>query len=511
MDLQKRVFVVPHFHYDLAWISSERANLRKAYKILGRVMDIMERDRDFTYVVDQAFYLEKMKQEEPRLFRRLAERIAEGRVEVVNAGYLMPDLNLVSPFVLKKDFEMMNAFARREFDTAPRVAWMIDCFGSPGIMPRIVRESGLKYYVFWRGMNSPDSGQEFYWTGSDGTSILVHWMKHGYSQYGYRFDNLMKATDELKPTTDVALVPFGADFYVPHEKLIRQVQRTENAKFALPSEFFREVEKHGRDLPTVEGEMLSDYANFRGCYSSRVSFKQLYRRAEKEALGKEATEDEWKNLLYSAFHDLICGTGIDEVYPSAEKKLRSIKTEKKPAREGRMYDGEFLSGVSFELKREEGDLYHTKPSVKVALPQNSVKLEARLNGNTLNLLAETDFQFPGHVLRLVVSTGIANGRLVHHLWKDTFAERKLNTLYAFNDSFEYTDKNDSGLRFASDDCFDYEVKDNGNVYVTLVRSVEILSHGDAGPRARCPNALELGKRRFRMAISSLGRNLLLKS
>jgi len=85
------------------------------------------------------------------------------------------------------------------------------------------------------------------------------------------------------------------------------------------------------------------------------------------------------------------------------------------------------------------------------------------------------------------------------------AERKLNTLYAFNDFFEYKDQNGNGLRFYSDDCFDYEVKRIGDVCLTLVRSVQILSHGDSGPRIPCPKALELGKHRFKISLFPIGK------
>jgi hypothetical protein len=503
MDLEKRVFVIPHFHYDVAWIDTEEEYLKKVYKILGKVMEIMDKDGSFKYVVDQAFYLEKMKRERPKLFLQVAERILEGRLEVVNAGYVMPDLNLVSPFVVKKNYEIMNEFAMEEFNTKPRVAWMIDCFGHPGIMPKIAREANLTRYVFWRGMNEPDSTQEFYWTGTDGTTILTHWMKHGYSLFGYYFNSLAKATRALEPTTDLAFIPFGADFCVPDEKLIQQVHETDGAEFALPSEFFRELEK--RRLPTITGEMLSDYRNFKGYYSSRVSFKQLYRSAEKEVLNEEADDEVWKNLLYAAFHDLICGTGVDEVYPDAEKRLKNIRIAEKAVTEGKAYEGNFLRKISFELKSEEGDLYHTIPSVKVALPQNIVKLKSRLNDSTLDLLVQTDFQYPRHVLRLIVNTGIRDGRLIHHLCKDVFVQRKLNTPHALNDFFEYKDQNGNGLRFSSDDCFDYEVKDDGDACFTLVRSVQILSHGDAGPRMPCPKALELGKHSFKISLFPIGK------
>jgi hypothetical protein len=81
-------------------------------------------------------------------------------------------------------------------------------------------------------------------------------------------------------------------------------------------------------------------------------------------------------------------------------------------------------------------------------------------------------------------------------------------LYAFNDFFEYKDQNGDGLRLYSDDCFDYEVKDDGAAYLTLVRSVQILSHGDAGPRIPCPKALELGKHVFKISLFPVGKKTL---
>jgi hypothetical protein len=182
-----------------------------------------------------------------------------------------------------------------------------------------------------------------------------------------------------------------------------------------------------------------------------------------------------------------------------------IKIGKKATTKGKIYKGEFLRRISFELRAEEGDLYHTVPSVSVTFPQSTARLTSSLNDSTMNLLVQTDFQYPRHVLKLVVNTGIREGRLIQRLWKNTLIERKLNTLYAFNDFFEYEDHDGNGLRFNSDDCFDYEVKDDGNVYLTLIRSVQILSHGDAGPRIPCPKALELGKHNFKISLFPIGK------
>ena len=210
-------------------------------------------------------------------------------------------------------------------------------------------------------MSFPNSPQEFIWVGTDGTRILTHWMKHSYSLFGYRFKDLKKAVSISDPTTNLVLIPFGADFYVPDEKLVKQVHEMENAEFSLPIRFFEQLEKHQDTLPEVKGEMLSDYRNFRGYYSSRVRFKKLYRRAEKELLEREASEEEWKNLLYAAFHDIICGTGIDEIYPYAEKRLEKIKIKREAEGKAKPYKGKFLENILFELKAEEGESlsYHS--------------------------------------------------------------------------------------------------------------------------------------------------------
>jgi len=504
MDPASQIFVVPHFHYDVAWITTEKENLRRVYKILSKVIEIMKRDEDFKFLVDQGYYLEKVKQEKHELFNQLAERIQEGRIEVVNAGYVMPDLNLVSPLVIEKNYEIMNNFAKKEFHTRPQVAWMIDCFGHPGIMPKIARDAGLRYYVFWRGMIEPKCKQDFFWEGINGSRILVHWMKQSYSLFGSRFKKLDEAVQVLNPTTNIAAVPFGDDFFIPQEKLIQQVHKTKCAKFATPSEVFKEIEKHQDKLRTVKGEMLSNYANFRGYYSSRVSLKQLYRHAERNFLNSQNTEEEWKNLLYSTFHDLIGGTGIDKIYPTAKRKLRRLIGKEREVACGKLYPGKLRNMFSLELRAESGDLYHSKPSRFLATPPDSSIIKKCLQDSSLEISIQTNFQFPEHVLKLVVDTGVREGILTQYYWNQASTERKLDTLYALNGFFEYKNQDGTGFRFRSDDCFDYEVKRTGKVYLTLVRSVQILSHGDAGPRIRCPKAEELGKHRFEVSINPIG-------
>jgi hypothetical protein len=500
------IYVVPHFHYDVAWIKTEEEYLEEVYRILQKVIHIMDVDSQFKYTLDQTYYLEKIKEEKPELFKAIAKRVAEGRIEIVNAGYTMLDLNLVSPHTIKKSFQLANEFAEREFGVQPKVAWMIDCSGHHGLMPKLARDMGLNYYVFWRGMNNVNLTQEFIWRGADGTEIIAHWLKYGYSLFPYRYKELTEVIKVCKPTTDKIFIPFGADFYLPEEKFIEQVHRNKEAKFATPSEFFTEIEKQIDKLPVVEGEMLSDYCNFRGVYSSRPSYKRLFRSIEERLISyPQATDDDWKDLIYCGFHDLICGTGIDKTYPPAIEKLNKLKS-KIPIKEVQIgkktYKGEFLKNISFQLSFDHGDLYHTKPEFRCYYQPEKLEINL-LEDGCIELDVDINFKQPHHKLQLVIKSGIREGNIIHHLDGHKI-ERQLNTIYPLVGYFEYWDKKRTrGLQIHGD-CFDYEVKNNGDIFLTLIRSVSLLSHGDAGPPIECPDALEQGMYKFKIFVRQLG-------
>ena len=435
-----KVYVIPHFHYDVVWVETERSYLKRVYKIIENILDIMDSDNNFKYTLDQTYYLEKLKKEKPKLFKQLADKVREGRIEIVNGGYVMPDLNLVSPQTIKKSFELANEFALKEFGIKPKVAWMIDCFGHNGLMPKIAKEVGLNYYVFWRGMINESSTQDFIWEGIDGTRIIAHWMKFSYSLFPYVVKSLEEAIRISKPTTENIFIPFGADFYVPEEKFINEVYKIKEAKFATPSEFFEEIEKNKEKLPIVKGEMLSDYYNFRGVYSSRIRYKQLFREVEKSLFsGNNNIEDkDWKELIYCSFHDLICGTGIDKVYSTAIGKLNKLKRKYSKKEEEEKYMEKTLENIYLQLSLESGDLYHTKPKPICVYKLEKLKTYS-LSDGSLEIYLELDFKLPQHKLQLVIDSGINNGVLLHNLG-GYWIERSLNRNYPLTDYFEYWDE-----------------------------------------------------------------------
>ncbi|WP_461866577.1 glycoside hydrolase family 38 N-terminal domain-containing protein, partial [Thermococcus sp.] len=174
-----KVFVVPHFHYDLEWVRTKEEFAELSLSNMEKVLEIMRKDGEFKYLFDQLFLLELFKERKPELWNELLERIREGAIELVGGIYLMPD-NLI-PGLETQIREILYAkpvmeeFSGKEV----KVGWMIDCFGHHSQIPQIFKKAGFEFYTFKRGYRG-EKTMNFIWEGLDGSRIFVHYMLFGY-------------------------------------------------------------------------------------------------------------------------------------------------------------------------------------------------------------------------------------------------------------------------------------------------------------------------------------------
>ncbi len=116
-------------------------------------------------------------------------------------------------------------------------------------------------------------------------------------------------------------------------------------KMATPSEFFQALETCGKTPETIEGELYDDeLVNvFPQVCSSRIWIVQgsrecegLLMNAEEFAsiawlLGAQYPVDElrdvWKEISYVAFHDIITGCGVDEIYEDVREIFVILKAD----------------------------------------------------------------------------------------------------------------------------------------------------------------------------------------
>lgn len=366
------VHVVPHSHYDAIWIFSKEENFDiNCNFIIKKAIEILKRDNDFKFIIEQTYLLENIEISYPELFADIKRFVQEGRIEIAGGEYLMSDVMLPSGEVLIREILEGKNYVKEKFGKDIVVSWGADEFGYNAQWPQILKESGYKYFAFRRGVSEPLIS-EFYWKGIDGTSILSHWMPLGY-RAGLDLSLLHETFEQLRrqSSTRHVLMPSGSGSTPPQPELCDTINNynesakstTENPfmKISTPSEFFmaleREIQEKNIGMSTKKGEMYSGKASFvfPDSTSTRSWIKQGFKEYETSLLLLERwntilklvsknhdfnddLKKYWKQALFFAMHDSLPGTGIDAVYDEMRSAFEKIENTLKKSLSECLYE-----------------------------------------------------------------------------------------------------------------------------------------------------------------------------
>lgn len=349
------IYAVPHFHFDFEWWKRYGYYAADALEILEKALELLEKNPDFKFTIDQYYaLLPVLKKRRDDVLRY----IRKGRIEIVGGTLVAPDENIPMGEALIRQI----VYGKRRLQSIGvdcTTGWMIDEFGHVAQLPQILSKCGMWCVAFQRGIDvRSDHPTDFVWIAPDGSSVIAHWLCTGYggmiSLYPLREMRMRDYETEMllnlsrkgkRGATDAILVPFGTDFTVPTEDWIEFVkrwnsERDEKIRFSTPGEYFEAI-RNAR-LPEVSGEFNPE---FTGCYESRERIKKLARMTQNliltaerfgavcSLMGGEYPElaRAWEKILINDFHDVICGTGTDEVYRATVERYESAR---KDAEEG---------------------------------------------------------------------------------------------------------------------------------------------------------------------------------
>ncbi|MDD3154510.1 MAG: glycoside hydrolase family 38 C-terminal domain-containing protein [Victivallaceae bacterium] len=349
-------YVVPTFHYDVIYLRDSAQYNQISFAILDRALELLEKDSDYTFTVEQVILLEAYWKARPEAHEALRRFAQEGRLAFAPGMYVMPDMNLIDGESLYRQACFGGEFLERELGVRPNMCWIADCWGHHAQLPQILRQCGYTDYFFWRCMRRDVMHKDFQWEGMDGTQMTAHWISSGYA--GLFFDDdavenaeeqhfvgasrkeLHQLMESLRQYGDdeIFLIPNGGDFRMPQRsapKRLRALAKEMPGKlqFGTPSDYAKAIDTE--KLPVVQGEFNGA---FQGTYSTNVWIKQRTSAArvrllalEKEFAvtgGIKAAVDWpalWKKVLKCQFHDTICGSICDDGVVEVENDLDSIE------------------------------------------------------------------------------------------------------------------------------------------------------------------------------------------
>jgi alpha-mannosidase len=347
------IYLTPHCHYDVIWAFNKEDYLFINISIFNKAIRMIK-DSDFRFLIEQTYLLKMIERRSPELYVEIEKAIAEGKIEIVDAQYIMADPMVPGGEVLIREILQGKRDCKERFGVEVPVAWAADGFGLNAQLPQIYKKSGYRWVAFRRGLPRfiGESVSEFLWEGLDGTKILTHWMPLGY-RAGLYLDKWEESYKHLAKTATSShiLMPCGSGGAIPQEEIPGKVsewnREHDDVKIALstPREFFENVEREASDLFVYKGELFSDELEdvFPDSVSSRARLKAAIRLREIELVmtekmaalahlegrpyPSERMAKMWRKKLFLANHDVVRGCGIDEIYDEPWEYISDLEKE----------------------------------------------------------------------------------------------------------------------------------------------------------------------------------------
>ena len=340
---------IGHAHVDTAWVWPLPETRRKLVRTAANQLALMDRYPEHRYAASSAQHYAWLEEDAPDLFARVAERVAEGRWEVVGGAWVEPDCNLPTGESLVRQLLYGQRWFERRFGARCSVYWSPDTFGHHGQLPQILRAAGIGRFVTqklaWNQFTHPPH-DSFRWRGTDGSEVLAHLppVKTYNSELTPAELRAGDAAFQDHDRSAASLVLFGhgdggggpTPEMLERARRLRDLRGVPAVEVGRSDAFFARLEAEP-PAPAIVGELYFEY--HRGTYTSQARTKRGNREGERLLHEAEAAaalawaagageypefEPVWRDLLRNQFHDILPGTSLREVHALAERELATV-------------------------------------------------------------------------------------------------------------------------------------------------------------------------------------------
>lgn len=347
----QRLFLVCNAHIDPVWLWNWEEGLAETLSTFRIAAEFCSRFEGFVFCHNEALLYQWVEEYEPELFRKIRKLISDGTWHIIGGWYLQPDCNLPSGESLVRQILAGRNYFREKFGVEPQTAVNFDSFGHSRGLVQILAKSGYSSYLFCR----PDSdhlqlpADDFIWEGFDGSTILAHRSSEHYNSGKGRAEEKLDNWMQRNTAAQGGMFLWGIGNHgggPSQEDLMKIQTRILNSevtmeepvwqiKHSWPEEYFRWLETHKDSLQLLETD-LNPWAV--GCYTSMARVKKMHRELEETYFFTEKIlthavlaglmkyprtdlREALADLLFCGFHDILPGSGIQEVESYALQRM----------------------------------------------------------------------------------------------------------------------------------------------------------------------------------------------
>lgn len=331
-------------HIDAAWLWRSKETIEVCKNTFASVLNMFEARPDFTYSQSSAAYYDWMERLYPDLFKRMQQRVKDGRWEVVGGMWIEPDCNIPSGESWARQLLYAKRYFQAKLGVDVKIGWNPDSFGYNWNMPQFYAQAGIDAFITQKiGWNETNvfPYRLFWWEGPDGSRVLSYFP----FDYVSEVKNAYQLVDWLRQfeantglTKMMVLFGVGDHGGGPSLEMMERIDQFRKLaifptiEFGNSATYLQWIKQHDLStLPVWNDELYLEY--HQGTYTTQAKMKQYNRSnevlltdAEKfssiaalsgRPYNSQALEDGWKKLLFTQFHDILPGSSIREVYIDA--------------------------------------------------------------------------------------------------------------------------------------------------------------------------------------------------
>ena len=340
------IHVLGHTHLDMDWMWTWEDTVRCIRRDFKATVDLMDDYPEVTFTHSQVPTYQVAQEQDPDVFARIQQRIADGRWEVAAATWVEGDLNMADGESIARHFLYAKQWTQEHLHSQSKVVWEPDTFGHPGNMPQLAHLGECNTYFHMRC--NPGGSQHWpvrTWEGIDGTQLTT--LSLGYGS-GLAPGNLAWSCAQgmaigLKNTFHIwGLGDHGGGLQRWELELLplfRDKPLVPTIRFSTTQNYLAAVGAEKPKLPLNKGE---EPTLFPGCFTTHARTKLLNRQCETALLTAEALcarigldrrdalRHAWTDTLFNQFHDIFDGAAVHAsdllAHERFERSLASART-----------------------------------------------------------------------------------------------------------------------------------------------------------------------------------------
>lgn len=360
MSDKKKVYVVPHSHWDREWyFTIEDSNVLLSQNI-PYLMDVLENNKEYnSYTFDaQLSIVEEYLKLYPEDKERLSKLIADKRI-FIGPWYTQTDSLLVNKESIIRNL-LYGTRLGNEFGHSMNNGYLPDIFGQNAYLPSIFKGFDIDYSVLQRGLYTEELNRDlnFKWTSPDGETIKANNIYLGYGPGKFlsscdeyineKLIPMLEKLEFLNKNTDNLLLPAGGDQVLIREyfpKTIEELNRKQDKYEFILSDYesFMADTWNNKFDNEIYGELIAcEKSRIHNTIKSQrydikrlnnaVENKILYKLEPLSVIGKSLgvryetslIDNIWKMSFDAHAHDSMGGCNSDDTNSDIISRLQKV-------------------------------------------------------------------------------------------------------------------------------------------------------------------------------------------